>query len=535
MSPRLPRIFLALLIPVYAVYLLAPAIGYMHDDGIYLVCARALAAGHGYVIESLPREIAQTKYPILYPALLAPLCVLIPSVPQLVLAVKCLSLVFSGAWLLICHRWLRRSLSDSAAADWIVFFTAASPWAVYLSVSVLPDTFFALVSSGAALLLMRVTATGTLRSLALSGAAGGLAAAALLTRSTGMALIAAAVVFLLWRQLIRQAIVFSAVCLLICAPWLVWQASQTAPIDPLEVYYSKANYLGGHIFKGYGAAQVISILAFNAAYSATIFWLSLGTWTSVAGMAVSGVAAAFIVRALFQAFRRNPDVPCLWGIAYGAMMLCWLWPTYRYLTPLLPFYLFFLARAIPSAFTTPRSRKACSIALVVCAVLSLVTVGRGAYFTVRTGTPSLGSVAPDGWRETLALADWVRENTPADAIIAGGLDPTIYLYTGRKAIRPFEYKPYALLYNFDRNSNPFGGPEDLRRHLLSHGITHVVLTPMSGFSEGPYFRGVFDALRHERSGAFRLVNQLPDARYSVYSVDLARLGATSASTRNRDR
>jgi len=48
-SPRLPRIFLALLIPVYAVYLLAPAIGYMHDDGIYLICARALAAGHGYV------------------------------------------------------------------------------------------------------------------------------------------------------------------------------------------------------------------------------------------------------------------------------------------------------------------------------------------------------------------------------------------------------------------------------------------------------------------------------------------------------
>src|SRR5580765_4929334 len=49
----------------------APAVGMFHDDGVYLVTAKSLATGHGYRIVSLPGEIAQTKYPILFPALLA--------------------------------------------------------------------------------------------------------------------------------------------------------------------------------------------------------------------------------------------------------------------------------------------------------------------------------------------------------------------------------------------------------------------------------------------------------------------------------
>src|SRR5579864_8867895 len=58
-----------LIIWSYWTALHAPAVGMFHDDGIYAVTAKALATGHGYRIISLPGEIAQTKYPILLPAL----------------------------------------------------------------------------------------------------------------------------------------------------------------------------------------------------------------------------------------------------------------------------------------------------------------------------------------------------------------------------------------------------------------------------------------------------------------------------------
>src|ERR1035438_3344634 len=48
-----------------------PHLGFYHDDSIYWVSAKSLAEGHEYRIASLPGQPYQTKYPPLYPALLA--------------------------------------------------------------------------------------------------------------------------------------------------------------------------------------------------------------------------------------------------------------------------------------------------------------------------------------------------------------------------------------------------------------------------------------------------------------------------------
>ena len=64
-------IFFAALAVLYGIAWMSPAIGLFHDDAIYLVTAKAISAGHGYRIESLPEPILQTKYPPLFPALLA--------------------------------------------------------------------------------------------------------------------------------------------------------------------------------------------------------------------------------------------------------------------------------------------------------------------------------------------------------------------------------------------------------------------------------------------------------------------------------
>jgi hypothetical protein len=70
-----------ILAPSYWASLKTPAAGIYHDDAIYILTARTLAEGRGYSIDSLPTPIAQTKYPILFPALLAVVWKLMPDFP----------------------------------------------------------------------------------------------------------------------------------------------------------------------------------------------------------------------------------------------------------------------------------------------------------------------------------------------------------------------------------------------------------------------------------------------------------------------
>ena len=91
-------VFLAALVPsAYLAWTLRtmPHLGFYHDDSIYWVSGRSLAMGDGYRIESLPGQPYQTKYPPLYPALLAAIWKLDPQFPAN------LPLATLFAWLLL--------------------------------------------------------------------------------------------------------------------------------------------------------------------------------------------------------------------------------------------------------------------------------------------------------------------------------------------------------------------------------------------------------------------------------------------------
>src|SRR5579864_3565650 len=67
---------------IYSICYVAPGYGLFDDDGIYLVTAKSLAQGSGYRIVSLPSAIPQTKYPPVFPALLAGVWKIYPRFPQ---------------------------------------------------------------------------------------------------------------------------------------------------------------------------------------------------------------------------------------------------------------------------------------------------------------------------------------------------------------------------------------------------------------------------------------------------------------------
>jgi hypothetical protein len=121
----IPILLLACLVPFYWTSYWAPAVGTIHDDGIYLVTAKALAEGKGYHIISLPDEPRQTKYPIGFPFLLAVVWKLFPHFPENVPVLKLVPLASFFAWLAIgvffARRWGQVSWEG---AYWIAFFSA---------------------------------------------------------------------------------------------------------------------------------------------------------------------------------------------------------------------------------------------------------------------------------------------------------------------------------------------------------------------------------------------------------------------------
>lgn len=74
--------------------------GILHDDGVYLLLARALAEGHGYVYLGVPGHPPAAKFPPLYPTLLALYWTLtggdLGAVARLAVATNLLSLVGLG-------------------------------------------------------------------------------------------------------------------------------------------------------------------------------------------------------------------------------------------------------------------------------------------------------------------------------------------------------------------------------------------------------------------------------------------------------
>ncbi len=157
-------------------------------------------------------------------------------------------LLLAGAYATLGESYWSARVFNAVAGGVLVFLTAVlaralgSPWAwvaamfvavypglVLSSIYLMPDSFFAVWVVGCLASLHR-------RPLGWAALAGGLAGAAMLTRSLGILLVpTAAAVWVFawargdvsWRQVAARAALFVAVCALVIAPWLNFTAGVT--------------------------------------------------------------------------------------------------------------------------------------------------------------------------------------------------------------------------------------------------------------------------------------------------------------------
>lgn len=462
----IPAIFLAFLVVIYAVAWLAPAIGIFHDDAVYLVTAKAIAAGHGYTVDSVPNPVPETEHPPLFAALLA----LFALVSQQPLWLKLLPLVCTTGWLVLTFKLLVKMGSSRNGALLLVLLAALSPTVVFLSANLLSESLFALLIAAALLMLLEDHAL----------AAGILAGLACLTQTAGVPLIAACILTLVLRRRFRNAVLFAAASMLIFAPWFGWSLAHA----------TKDTYLTSNIFTSLAANEKLVVLTRNLGLLlASPFALLTGIHSAYA---VIGTA----ILALFCLYKRRQLVPDLFIALYGLMLLCRIWPPERFIAPVLPLVLWMLWRVVSRA----RLREAIAACVIILGGLALWADAARVRNTLAAGVVSDGAVPPDNWSDMLKVFHYVRANTPKDTILLSNLDALLFLNTGRKAVRGFAPNGFDLYYAARQSAVT---PDQLSKAIIADRVDYVMLSPDRDFPESASFHKSVEAL--ERGGVLQAV------------------------------
>jgi hypothetical protein len=504
MFVRLWCLLLVAVIPSYWFALHTPAVGIYHDDSVYLTTARALAQGRGYVIESLPNPIPQTKYPILFPASLALVWKLFPDFPSNTLALKLLPFSWALAWFAVAAVLLQKL---APGIPWAVLaLVAASPMVVFLSTAVLSETMFATLATLALYYFTRWEKSNAWRDLILAGL---FSSAAYHTRTIGLALVLTGLLLTARRRSWPQVFGFGLLCGTLVFPWLVWQyAHQNAE----NAYLSSTNYYTGYnVIMNFAWPEKWQIVWQNA----LVIPFSTGLLYNLAAAgAVGFLFLPLLLRGWWKSLQRasGQESIALFLAISGLLIMLWAWMPLRFLVPMMPLAALLVWQGCPL-----RGRFA-------VAALALALTGHGVWTNYRASSASQKSgiwlyknADHESWRAFRQQVDWIGANTKPGDVIQSNIDPTVFLYTGRAAIRGPEGN--AVLAYYLQTPEPLGTVDNFRATLQKHRVRYVVETPWDWFSETPHLARLISDLRRAQPQTLELVHTASDPGYRIYRVN----------------
>jgi hypothetical protein len=413
-----------------------PHFGHLHDDSIYFVCAKSLAEGRGYRILSLPAEPYQTKYPPLWPLILAGIWKLDPRFPENLHWGMMLAWTALPAFVVLAWRWFRRGGIDRRLAAALCLMIAWSPCVIVMSAGLMSDLVFS-VALLAAILAIETADRSTWRVL---GAAI-LASAAYLIKTAALPLIVAGPLWLVLRKKYRAAALMAGAMLPAVAGWMLWsRAHMSRSRDLVTLYYT--NYLGYQIYNVHWHDLPLVMWKnldglFCGIAELLIFDLAKGP----AGTYLARFLAVLVIAGTVRLALRSGMSPYHWfALAYTAILLVWHFPpNNRFLLPLFPLLLAGLAteltnfaRVIQDEWPRGRVHKLivaglCSGAAGVVYVAIVWNIRALTYELPLVISQHRAVLASD--RQTFA---WIAQNAPVGNFYAYD-DPVFYLYTGRHA------------------------------------------------------------------------------------------------------
>ncbi len=474
--------------------------GFLHDDGVYAITAKALAQGQGYRLLNLPGLPFQVKYPIFYPLILSLGWLWEPRFPQNLSALHGLTISFAALAIPLLYIYLRQiKQCGKGLAGLISLLVAANFHFIYYATSLMSEAPYFFFS----LLTLWLAETGgkqpSKRRL------GGIILASVLafhTRTIGLALIGAiTLLFLLRKQWKTAGLYLGITSGVTILPWLLWVKTHAMPLNAL-------NYPMAYVYGGYGIEYGINSPASLGLYLqalmskgvepiinnlVNLLLPQVGYWLGGSPLGFTllslGLASLLIlqgIRALrTQAFSASGlYIACyligvaLWmypnqAIRFSVVILPWLWlASFRAIAGFMnPDRLERFQNAMPKTL----SRWGSALALMgIGAFLLWPSVG-GYHLLARMRgqhwiEPS-GQTAPL-WADYQSTFAFLKTKTPPTAGVAGIWDPIFYLYTNHPG--------FGL---FASSLQPFHGqvtPESFRRlhaSLEHYGVQYIVVEP----------------------------------------------------------
>lgn len=493
--------------------------GAYHDDGIYITVAKAMAQGDGYRLVHLPDAPVQTKYPFLYPAILAVIWKIFPSFPGNLLFMQWVSLL-SGAFAaglsylyLICFGYCSRGVAAGAVALCVTL-----PSFLFFCTSCLSEMPFALLLVATMWMLDRHIRTpfpSRIAQLLL----GTLAALPLLCRIIGLVSIIA-LIFLAFRH--RKILRWPAAgASLICILFFGWVLTYTKWSDATVSSSYYTNYLTWwHSFGIPHWGRVLISNAYDAFQgSSPLSMLCQPEFPAWIERIAALIGCAGLLIILRQAGQRRV-LPVLLA-AYLGTVCIWPWPPFRFLAPI-QLYLFaysILATMAVCKIRTPVLRHA---GTAVLAILILFNVGsvyqdilesranRYPAYMLNYGSPAVH------WSDYEEMFLWIRaRSSPGDLFICAA-DPMLYLYTGRRSFRPYVSRPGSMFY--DDPAPAYGTLGEVLANIRSYRPQYLVLAPTPGFSEEISYSQFLTESQRKYPGWLECVYQGKDKRFAIWKI-----------------
>ena len=443
---------------VAAIYLLRldGYAGLTVDDAWYMVLGKALASGEGFRLVSSSATPIVPVVPPGFPALLSIVFVVSPSYPGNLLLLKAVSLLaMAGVGVACWIDYTRHRDVQPAPAILLIVATLLIPSFVFLSTS----TVMAEASFTLAQMLTVIAIERTSRRDPHDGrapvAAGLVAAATMLIRTAGLAIVAAGVGYLLLQRRWRQASIFAIVAALSMVPWLLYANANaspfeermahggtishtyrellvaerpelvTAPISPTRMLWRAGRNIGDIVTRDVGAV-ILPVLYRGPSESGeevhSVGRPGRGSMGGAMGTLIVSAFLCLLMLAGIAATRAWFSLPVLLIAASVLMISSVGSQTIRYVVPLAPFLLLFLWRGI-------RHQTAARIA--VLSVIGFQLMDHALYLQLKTtGTPVwIGEAA-----EADEALSWMTDNITGEGAIASSNPGLVYLRTGRKGV-----------------------------------------------------------------------------------------------------
>jgi hypothetical protein len=411
-------------------------VGVFNDDGIYLLTARALAEGQGYVYPHLPGTPAAIHYPPIWPVLLAAVWKVAPAFPENIAWFKLINPFVLAAAAAGATTFARRGLGLSSVVSLVsVVLATVSVPVLLLTNLLLSEPLFLALLVPTLFAGERVVRDGRLRGAAIAAA---LVAALILVRTLGGTVLIATMMRLAYERRWRALGMYVGVAGLLLLPWqlFVWQAT---PGFPDELRGSYGPYLEW-VADGYRAGG-IDFLGAVVAKNLGATWVMLGVFSS--GLVPFGVrhatallAVAAMVSGLVVLARRDRmPVTSLALSGYLTVVIAWPFWVDRFLWVLWPM----LVPIAVVGLLAVRDRLAAAghrrLAFVPLGALAIIAAGHTLYNVRGLGAGWDSKASSDMTAAGFQLIRHVNDDRHLDGkLIAAELAPMLAIYTGARVL-----------------------------------------------------------------------------------------------------